>query len=176
MAKFTAVPGLEEMVAQMVAPGVERIAQQVETEAKRFAPPTKKWITVGDERVRPTHAEAHGQVVPDNLRFVVTSMEWDRQHRGVGANTYFRWPKDETSRAVANLVHCRCARQVDKEGIARLIHTSKPVITGKKVTATVVCQGDWVVQSEYGTVYPGQLVATGAHFMARAAAAVAARR
>jgi hypothetical protein len=33
-----------------------------------------------------------------------------------------------------------------------------------------------VVEAEVGTVYPGNLVADGAHFMSRAVARVAARR
>ncbi|MFC8066089.1 hypothetical protein [Streptomyces sp. NPDC057293] len=49
MAKFTPTPGLEEQLAQMLAPDVRRIAQKVEVEAKRLAPPTKRWVTVGDD-------------------------------------------------------------------------------------------------------------------------------
>jgi hypothetical protein len=99
MAKFIPEPGLEEKLALMVAPHVHRIAQQVELEAKRLAPPTKSWVTVADDRVRPTHVAAQGQVVPGNLRFAINSMDWDRQHRGVGDKTYMRAPRDQTSRA-----------------------------------------------------------------------------
>ncbi|MER5737359.1 hypothetical protein ABT117_16995 [Streptomyces sp. NPDC002262] len=72
-AKFTPARGLEEQLARMLAPDVRRIAQQVEVEAKRLAPPVKKWVTTGDDKVRPTHVEANGQAVPDNLRFKLTS-------------------------------------------------------------------------------------------------------
>jgi hypothetical protein len=176
MAKFTAAPGLEAKVAQMIAPHVARIAHQVEVEAKRLAPPTKRWVTMGDDRVRPTHVKAQGQEVPGNLRFSINSMEWDRKHRGVGAKTYMREPRDESSRAVANIKNCRCTTSVDPQGIARNITTGQPIVTGKRVTVIVSVAAPMVVEAEFGTVYPGGLVADGTHFMARAAAMVAIRR
>lgn len=176
MAKFTPMPGLEEQLARMLAPAVQRIAHQVEIEAKRLAPPTKRWVTMGDDRVRPTHVEAQGQVVPGNLRFELNSMRWDIEHRGVGAHTYMLEPGDRTSRAIANLKNCRCTTHKDPDGIARHINAGQPVVAGKKVTVTVSVQAPKVVEAEVGTVYPGNLVADGAHFMSRAAAMVAARR
>ncbi|MFG2986256.1 hypothetical protein ACGFYQ_34230 [Streptomyces sp. NPDC048258] len=176
MAKFRPAPGLEEQLARMVAPHVHRIAQQVEREARRLAPPTKRWVTMADDHVRPTHVTAQGQEVPGNLRFSINSMAWDRRHRGVGAFTYMLEPRDQSSRAVANIKNCRCTTHKDPQGIARHINTGQPVIAGKKVTVTVVAQGPMVVEAEVGTVYPGNLVAPGAHFMSRGAAAVAARR
>ncbi|PNG22429.1 hypothetical protein [Streptomyces cahuitamycinicus] len=176
MAKFTPAPGLEEALARMVAPHVHRIARQVQFEAQRLAPPTKRWVTMGDDRVRPTHVKAQGQVVPGNLRFAINSMDWDRRHRGVGPKTYMLEPRDQTSRAVANLKNCRCATHTDPQGISRHINTGQPVISGKKVTVTVSVAAPMVVEAEVGTVYPGNLVADGAFFMSRAAGIVAARR
>ncbi|MFD7334928.1 hypothetical protein ACFV98_02845 [Streptomyces violascens] len=176
MPKFTPNPALESLLLQMVAPHVQRIARQVEVEARRLAPPTKRWVTVADEQVRPTHAAAQGQVVPGNLRFTVNSMDWDRRHRGVGASTYMLQPRDQSSRAVASLKNCRCTTTVDPQGIARNISTGQPITTGKKVTVTVTARGPMVAEAEVGTVYPGNLIADGAHFMARAAAIVATRR
>ncbi|MDV6291269.1 hypothetical protein R2F25_38305 [Streptomyces sp. UP1A-1] len=176
MAKFTPAPGLEEQLAQMLAPAVHRIAQKVEIEAKRLAPPTKRWVTVGDDKVRPTHVEAQGQEVPGNLRFTLNSMQWDMRHRGVGPHTYMTEPRDHSSRAIANLKNCRCSMHRDPDGIARHINTGQPVVAGKKVTVTVSVQAPGVVEAEVGTVYPGNLVAEGAFFMARAAAIVAAMR
>ncbi|WP_167162991.1 hypothetical protein [Streptomyces sp. MBT27] len=176
MAKFRPAPGLEQRLAQMIAPHVHEVARSVEREAKRLAPPTKRWITVADDRVRPTHAAAHGQEKPDNLRFEINSMDWDRRHRGVGPLTYMKAPRDESSRAVANLKNCRCTVHSIPDGIARNIQTLAPVVTGSTVTAKVVAQGQWVVEAEVGTVYPGNLEAAGVFYMARAAAAVAARR
>ncbi|MEU1592774.1 hypothetical protein ABZ468_07910 [Streptomyces sp. NPDC005708] len=176
MAKFTPAQGLEARLAAMLAPAVQRIAHQVEVEAKRLAPPTKRWVTVGDDKVRPTHVAAQGQEVPGNLRFTINSMAWDMKHRGLGPKTYMRQPKDESSRAVANIKNCRCTTAQDPDGIARHINTSQPVVAGKKVTVTVSVQAPMVVEAEVGTVYPGNLPADGAHFMSRAAAIVAARR
>jgi hypothetical protein len=176
VAGFTAVPGLEAIVARMIAPAVEDIGRQVEEEAKKLAPPTKQWITVEDDKVRVTHRAAHGQIVPDNLRFSVPSMDWDMKHRGVGPITYFKQPRDESSRAVANLKHCRCITRTDEEGIAREVNRTGAVFEGHEVKVTVYAQGKWIIQAEYGTVYPGNLPAPGTHFMARAAANVATRR
>ncbi|NEW73760.1 hypothetical protein [Streptomyces rhizosphaericus] len=176
MAKFTPNPSLETLLARMITPHVQRIAHQVEVEAKRLAPPTKRWVTMADDKVRPAHIQAQGQVVPGNLRFKVNSMEWDRKHRGAGPNTYMLQPRDQSSRAVANLKNCRCTAAIDPEGIARNISTGQPITTGKRVTVTVTARGPMVVEAEVGTVYPGNLLADGTHFMARAAAIVAARR
>ncbi|MER7759467.1 hypothetical protein [Streptomyces sp. NPDC097619] len=175
MARFRVAPGLERKLAALVAPKVHAIAREVERQAKIFAPPTKKWITVADDKVRPTHVAAHGQEVPDNLRFRVNSMRWDREHRGLGPITFMKGPRDESSRAVANLKNCRCHAVQIRDGIARHINTRPPVITGSTVTVKVVATGPWVVPAEVGTLYPGNLEAKGVYYMARAAAAVAAR-
>lgn len=176
MAKFRVAPGLERQLAMMIAPHVHEIAREVEREAKRLAPATKRWVTVADDKVRPTHAAAHGQEKPANLRFEINSMDWDRRHRGVGALTYMKAPRDESSRAIANLRNCRCTTHTIPDGISRNIRTLPPVITGSTVTAKVVASGKFVVEAEVGTVYPGNLEAVGAFYMARAAAIVAARR
>lgn len=176
MAKFTPARGLEERLALMLAPAVQRIARQVEVEAKRLAPPTKRWVTMGDSRVRPTHRQAQGQMVPGNLRFELNSMQWDIDHRGVGAHTYMVQPGDRSSRAIANLKNCRCTTHKDPDGIARHINTGQPVVAGKKVTVTVSVEAPKVVEAEVGTVYPGNLRADGTFFMSRAAGIVAARR
>ncbi|MFJ3793566.1 hypothetical protein [Kitasatospora sp. NPDC090091] len=174
MAEFTPVPGLEALVAAMIAPEVGEIADKVAAQARRLAPPTKQWITVGDDRVRHTHVQTEGQSVPDNLRFEVPSMDWDRRHRGLGAHTYMKAPRDQTSRAVANIKNCRCHTTLDPAGISRGINSGPPIVAGNRVTVTVVCEGDLVVQAELGDVYPGGLVAAGAHFMARATRTVSA--
>ncbi|MFF4188100.1 hypothetical protein ACFYZ9_33390 [Streptomyces sp. NPDC001691] len=176
MAKFHVAPGLEQRLAQMIAPQVHDIARGVEREAKRLAPPTKRWVTVPDQHHHPTHIGANGQERPDNLRFEINSMDWDMRHRGLGPVTYMNAPRDETSRAVANIKNCRCRTQSIPDGIARNISTQPPVVTGSTVTVKVVVQGDYVVEAEVGTVYPGNLTAPGTFYMARAAAAVAARR
>jgi hypothetical protein len=175
VAGFTPAPGLEELVAAMIAPQIHDIAKEVEREAKRLAPPIKTWISMRDGRVRHTHKGTDGQKVPANLRFKIESMEWDREHRGVGPNTYMRFPKDETSRAVVNILNCRCRVQFDKNGIAKHIKAGPAKVEGTKVVSVVSVKGEWVVAAEFGTVYPGQLVAKGNRFMGRAALNVALR-
>ncbi|MER5737360.1 hypothetical protein ABT117_17000 [Streptomyces sp. NPDC002262] len=103
-------------------------------------------------------------------------MDWDIKHRGVVTHTYMIRPKDESSRAVANLKNCRCTVHRDPNGIAQHINTGQPVVAGKKVTVTVSVRAPLVVEAEVGTVYPGNLRADGTFFMSRAAAIVAAHR
>jgi hypothetical protein len=43
----------------------------VRDRAQRNAPDGKVWVTAHDERVRPSHVHADGQVVPDNLRYLI---------------------------------------------------------------------------------------------------------
>jgi hypothetical protein len=176
MAKFHVSPGLEQRLAVMIAPKVEEIGRRVERQAKIFAPPTKKWVTVADHDMRRTHIQAHGQERPDNLRFEINSMQWDRDHRGVGPKTYMKFPRDESSRAVASIKNCECRADTIPDGISKNIRTLPPVVAGTTVTVKVIAEGDWVVAAEVGTVYPGNLIAPGVFYMARAAAAVAASR
>ncbi|AXI91416.1 hypothetical protein SAM9427_36690 (plasmid) [Streptomyces sp. ETH9427] len=175
-AKFHVAPGLEQRLAVMIAPKVHEIARRVEREAKVFAPPTKRWVTVADDKMRHTHIQMNGQEVPGNLRFELNSMKWDRDHRGLGPKTYMLMPKDESSRAVANLKYCACRADTIPDGISKNIRTLPPVVSGSTVTVSVVAQGPGVVPAEVGTIYPGNLEAKGVFYMARAAAAVAAAR
>ncbi|MFF4739298.1 hypothetical protein ACFY2W_25945 [Streptomyces sp. NPDC001262] len=73
--------------------------------------------------------------------------------------TYMPLPRDESSRAVANLKNCHCTVHVVADGIARRIKIEAPVVAGARVTAKVVASGAWVVAAEVGTVYPGGLEA-----------------
>lgn len=174
MARFTPAAGLEAAVARMVAPEVHRIARRVEVKARSFAPPLKTWVAVPDEQMRSEHVAAHGQTVPSNLKFALNSMDWDMKHRGVGPQTYLNAPRDPASPAVATIRHCKCRVDEDPDGIARQINAGPPVIAGNRVTVTVAAEGEWITEAEFGTVYPGNVVAAGTHFMRRAVAAVAA--
>lgn len=108
-AKFHGAPGLEQLLAVMIAPKVHEIARRMEREAKVFVPPTKRWVTVADDTMRHTHIQMNGQEVLGNLRFELHSTKWDRDHRGLGPKkTYMLMPKDKSSHAVANLKDCAC--------------------------------------------------------------------
>lgn len=54
----------------------------------------KIWITVGDERVRPAHMEAHGQTVRYDANFIVGGEE-------------LAYPKDSRG-SLWNIINCRC--------------------------------------------------------------------
>jgi hypothetical protein len=173
-AKFTAVPGLNEIVAQMCVPKVQEAAEEVARRARAHAPALKMWQTMEDAKVRHTHVKANKQQVPVNLRFTIKSMDWDIQHRGVGPWTYMLFPRDESSRALANLLNCRCVLRFDKDGVGKYVKTTEARAEGAKATAKVVAEGNLVVQAEYGDVYPFGNHSEGAFFMGRAAAEVQA--
>jgi hypothetical protein len=174
--KVTLTPGLAELVAaRVVVPAVNRIGRAAADAAKQNAPGTKLWQTMEDSRVRPEHRRANQQEIPENLRFTVKSHPWDQKHRGLGEFTYMLAPRDESSRAVVNLINCRCWPVVNPDGIADLVTWEEAEAAGKRVRGTVVCEGNLVVQAEYGDVYPGGLVVDGTWFMHRAAVDVAAR-
>lgn len=177
MATFEAAPGLNETVAQMVAPHVHRIAKRVEQEARRLAPPTKKWVTMGDALVRDTHRVA-GQLpaIPENLRFPVPGQPWDVEHGLSPGVDWMLKPKDTSSGlppdAVQN-VHCRCTEALDPAGIASKIHTSPIQVYGTEVKVTVSCTAYKIVECEFGDTTPTGIFMPGTHFMERAAARVA---
>lgn len=173
-AEFTAVPGLDEKVARMVAPEVERIADRLKDRVKLLAPPTKIWITTQSgvcEHCIPLHAVE----IPDNLRFEMESFEWDMQHRGVGATTFLLYPKDESSLAYVAVAHCKCYAMEDPQGIARTVERTHTTVTGPLVQAAVYSEANKVVEAEFGTIYDGgRFVSEGTQFMQKATAQVAA--
>jgi hypothetical protein len=175
MGGFTPAPGLNERVARMVADRVKDLAKEVADEIKAGAPPTKRWQTQEDPLVRDTHFRVNGQEVPDNLRFEVPSMDWDREHRGVGKTTYMLAPKDETSRAVANINHCRCRADPVPDGISKHVAVTNPQQHGAKVTATVYCDAPHAHAAEYGDVYPFGNISPGTFFFGQGVAAARAR-
>lgn len=173
-AEFTAVPGLDEMVARMVAPEVERIADRLKDRVKLLAPPTKIWITTS-KNVCEHCIPLHGVELPDNLRFEMPSFEWDMTHRGVGATTFLLYPRDHTSRAYVAVSHCQCFKDADPQGIAKTVERTRVTVTGPLVQAAVYSEANKVVEAEFGTIYDGgAFVSDGTHFMAKAAAQVAA--
>ncbi|XTZ13927.1 hypothetical protein ACQSSU_20735 [Micromonospora echinospora] len=169
MTGFRPQSGLEAAIARMIALRVQQIAEEVADAARRNAPPTKTWTSKGDALVRPEHREAHGQEVPESLRFVVRSPEYDRQHYGAGAHQQLREPRDPegTPGATAN---CRCQAVRDPDGVARNIHVHPVTVSGTQVVAHVTCHGNRVVDAEFGTDED-----EAARFMGRAVSEVARR-
>jgi hypothetical protein len=92
--RFTATPGLDQIVAQMIVPDITRITRAVADGAKEAAPAVNAWTSQGDAVTRPEHAKAHGQEKPANLRFVLDSPLYDQAHYGVGPIQMARKPRD----------------------------------------------------------------------------------
>lgn len=196
MATFTVRPGLDQIVAGMIAPKVGEVAKQAGKIAKRGAPPTKTWISRRDGKVRMPHVHADGDEMPDNLRFKLTAFAWDLEHpgslpveveKGTGASrwpdartvpgrhSYLLFPRDKSQGHFVQIVNCRCVLEMDPEGVARMIRVTEPVQFGTKVTAKVIAEGAYVEQAERGEVYPGGLVAEGEWFMRKAVLEMGAR-
>lgn len=198
-AKFKVTPGLDEIVARMIRPELGRIANEAGRVAKRLAPPTKTWVTMRDARVRQPHVHADGDELPDNLRFKLTAFAWDLEHPGAlpiggetgggaddgsgwgeaqtvpGRYSYLRYPRDRSQGHLVQIINCRCVLEMDPEGVAKMIRVTEPIVNGTKVTATVIAEGDYVVEAEYGEVYPGDLIAEGTKFMHRMVGQMGAR-
>jgi hypothetical protein len=133
----------------MVAGAVQGITDQVAEHAKTNAPPTKTWVARGDDVVRREHRRAHGQEVPDNLRFVLDSPAYDQHHYGAGPRQQLRVPRDPE--AMPGLtVNCRCMVVRDPLGVARHIDAGRVRVAGPVVTGHVVCTGNRVVEAEFG--------------------------
>lgn len=182
MGRFTAVAGLDEMVALMVAPDVRKYADRVKDNAQKLAPQAKTWVTVGDGKVRPTHVHAGADAawnrdIPENLRFKLPSMTWDmtdEESNHLGADTWMQHPRDWSSGAVANILDCRCVAIYDKAIIRNSIRTEATRIEGARVSITVSATGNRIVASEFGEPYDQPAPpAVGLRWMGRAAALAA---
>lgn len=182
----------------MCVPGVAKIAHEAGRVAKRLAPPTKTWLSMGDDRVRMPHVHADGDELPDNLRFKLTAFAWDLEHpgamgspvKGTGAGkthwqrtaatvpgrySYLLFPRDPSAGAYIQVVNCRCGLEVDPNGVAKMIRVQEPKVVGAKVTAKVIAEGPYVVEAERGDVYEDGLIAEGTWFMRRMVAEMGAR-
>lgn len=176
MGTFTAVPNLNNIVAVMVADDVRAIAKKVELEAKKLAPGVKRWVSMADAKVRDTHREAHGQELPENLRFEVRGQPWDIEHGLSPGVDYLLHPRDTSTGLPLDSVqhvHCRCLSALSPHALADHIVTGPARVYGALVTVEVTCTAVKVVEAEYGDTYPGGITAPGTHFMGRAAARVA---
>lgn len=184
MARFEAVPGLDDLVARMVAPEVTNVAKNVERLAKAYAPPVKKWVSMQDDRVRDTHIEANGQMRPDNLRFSLTSRPYDVSHHGALGVDYLVKPNDHTHGLPGDAAQfirgntpfgCRCQVVLLPTLISSRIKRQATRVVGSTVTVRIVSHSPnpdvSVVKAEYGDAYPtlrGFQHAPGTRYMRRA--------
>ncbi len=173
---FTARKGLDELVAAMIAPKVQRAVTGVATLAKSpgYAPPTKTWVSKGDERVRPEHvkteAAERNRSLPANLRFVVTTDSWEVKHRGKPREQLAIVPRDPKL-SIGTRINCRCRSVTKADGVRKTIETRPVRVRGTHVTGEVVCTHPLAAGAEYG-----EGIDQGTRFLGRAVRDFAARR
>jgi hypothetical protein len=167
--RFEPAAGLDAAVARLVAARVHAISQDVAEAARRLAPGTKTWQARTDGQVRKEHRDAHGQVVPTNLRFVLDSSLYDQQHYGAGPRQQLRFPRDPDG-TPGQTINCRCEVLNDPTGLARGIRVEPVRVAGTRVLGRVVSGGPRVAEAEFGTDQD-----PAARYMGRAARQVATR-
>lgn len=153
------------VAARFAQPAVNRAARRLAAAARDRAPAAKQWITAEDERVRPAHADADGQLVPANLRFKLRRQAYlPGSGRGSGSRPgHFpgrtvltggydlaREPRD-TALPADQVANCRCVAVELPDEIARRIQASRAVVDGTRVSARVSVEFPRIAESEYGT-------------------------
>lgn len=163
MSRFEPAKGLDMEVARKIAaPAVRRALDMLEDAAQAAAPETRTWVTMRDERVRPSHMGADSQTIPANLRFRLAAAD------GVGYDLA-RAPRDPDLPA-AQSANCRCHDATIPHLLRASIHATDVQHTGARVTGSVETRFPRAAESEFGTDED-----TAAHFMTRALQQVAAR-
>ncbi len=143
MTHFEPAPGLDAIIARrFLLPAVDRVKDQVRDAGRRNAPAAKVWVTAGDERVRPTHEHADGQIIPANLRYLL-----DRPAPATGEELG-RVPGDPNL-SPANRFGCRCDSLAVPLAVKRSIHASHTRVEGARVRAQVYTDFNRVVESEF---------------------------
>lgn len=139
--KFTPARGLNVQVARnIVAPSIRRITDDLADALRRTAPPAAIWITAHDERVRVTHVEAEGQLIPANLRFILN-------HPETTAKEQARAPRDPDL-SVGNRVNCRCVSAEIPEAIRESVRNEGVTIEGARVVGKASVTFPRIVESE----------------------------
>jgi hypothetical protein len=162
--RLVLTPGFNTMVAnRYAAPAVDRALDRLQDAARRYAPPTRTWVTVEDDRVRSTHRDTHGQEIPGNLRFMLPKLNHQPGH------DLARHPRDPDL-PIGQSIHCRCTEVEVSDGLARSIHRGLVTVEGTRVTGEVGTRFPRAAESEHGTSGDQP-----AYFMRRAIMEVAAR-
>lgn len=147
--RFTPARGLNELVARMVAPAVERIGKDVAKTAAEYAPEVKTWRTQSDILVRPWHRSADRQAVPGNLRFLLEhSPRTYRQYHPPG-HELLRFPRDPEAYYLQTR-DCRCYLTWGN-ALAESIGRERVVVAGSRVSVDVATTFPRAVESEFGT-------------------------
>lgn len=163
MARFEPRAGLDEEIALRVGkPAINRVLDMLQDASRRGAPPVKVWVTMRDERVRPSHFEADTQAVPANLRFKLRSAD------GVGWD-HGRFPRDPDL-PIGNRINCRCDAPEIENLLRDTIVSTGAQVRGTRVEGSVETRFPRAAESEFGTSQD-----TAAHFMTNALREVALR-
>jgi hypothetical protein len=156
-------PGLNAAVtAVIVRRWLDRAGPGLLADVQRGCPPARQWETAHDERVRPSHAKADGQVIPGNLRFILDKPQ-------EAGTEQARWPRDPALSA-ANKINCRCETVTIAGLIAATMTVSDAQAAGTVARITVSSRFPRIAESELGDG-----TSPGLHFMGRALRDLAAR-
>lgn len=160
--RFEARKGLDEEIARrIVAPRVRRALDMLQDAAQGNAPAVKTWVTMRDERVRPSHFEADTQTIPANLRFRLRAAD--------GGVDLARHPRDPDLPA-AQAANCRCTDPETPHLLSESIHSTHVSVAGTRVDGSVETRFPRAAESEFGTSED-----EAAHFMTNALREVALR-
>lgn len=142
MTRFRPGPQLDERVAaRWAVPEVRRLADQLADRIRVNVPDAGVWITAQDERVRPTHVEADGQAIPNNLRYILNRADHNGQEMA-------RAPRDPGLH-IANRVNCRCLGADWPGAIAEHVRAGDVITRGARAAATVSVSFNRIVESEH---------------------------
>ena len=163
MSRVEIADGLDNVVAErFMKPRVDRALDMLKDAAQSKAPATRAWVTMRDERVRKSHIDSDGQVIPANLRFKVP------KPGGVGIEMA-RHPRDPNLSA-GNRINCRCDDPTIPHLLRVTIVRTPVTVSGTRVEGSVETRFPRAPESEFGTSEDAP-----AHFMTTALREVALR-
>lgn len=150
--RFEPARDLDAVVAAKLAfPFVNRLSEELLTPARAAAPDAKVWVTVRDERVRHSHVETDGQMIPENLRYKVPKVNTGDDVNDVRAGfDLARQPRD-TNLPIGNRINCRCESIPLPGAIAASVVQMPTVLQGTRVTGGIESRFPRVGESHEGT-------------------------
>jgi hypothetical protein len=141
--KFEPKAGLDQEIARRFGvPAIRRALDMLQDSARTNAPETRTWVTMRDERVRPSHVKADGQTIPANLRFKLDAK--------IGGVDLARHPRDPAL-PEAQRINCRCDDPTLPHLLRESIHSTDPIQEGTVVHGSVYTDFPRAAESEFGT-------------------------
>jgi hypothetical protein len=139
------------VAARFARPVVAGLLDTAQRAAAGAAPAAKTWVTMHDDRVRPSHASADGQTVPANVPYLLDKVDGQQ-----GEDRAMK-PRDPTLPFLQR-VECRC-EQGQSGALAASIHTSGPEVAGARVTGQVSTIFERAAESEFADSGGGWMAA-----------------